>query len=291
MNNGSMIAVWGSGDSGKTTMAVKLASMLADMKKEVIVVMSDISAPDMKVILPHEKDTRSMGEIWSMPECSVDDIYKSCVVTKSDYICLLGYQNGENVFSNPDYTKENIMNVLMMLKSMVDYVIVDCVSEFAYNVLTTVALELADHVIRLGEATPKSFSFFDANLALLMDSRYKRDQHIKILSKVKSYQAREAAISHFGGVQMVLPFIEEIEYQMLAGDLFNIEINKSNRAYYSGLNKIIQMITKEENAYQKQRIKSKEKAGTKKSTQRVVIQKDKTIHKKAVFKLCRRGVS
>ena len=81
MNNGKIIAVWGSSNSGKTTTAAKLGMRLASMKKDVLIVLTDITAPDMNVLLPFEKDNCSMGDIWSSPDCNTESIYNSCMVT------------------------------------------------------------------------------------------------------------------------------------------------------------------------------------------------------------------
>jgi MinD-like ATPase involved in chromosome partitioning or flagellar assembly len=257
LSNGKLIAVWGNNSCGKTTTAAQLASQLAEKNQEVLLVLTDITAPDMKVILPHEKNTRSMGNIWSTPDCSIDAIYKACVVTDSDNICLLGYRNSENVFTNPDYTKDNIMDVFMKLKSIVDYVIVDCASEFAYNVLTTVALEMADKVLRLGEATPKAFSFFNSNLTLLLDSRYKSGQHIKVLSKVKSFQPKELAINHYGGIDVELPYAEAIERKIMEGELLKLTSDKGTKAYNAGLIKIMDLLNEPDMIRVKQTVKEK----------------------------------
>jgi MinD-like ATPase involved in chromosome partitioning or flagellar assembly len=243
MTDGKIIAVWGSSNSGKTTTAAKLAVKLASMKKDVLIVLTDITAPDINVVLPFEKEVCSMGDIWSTPDCNVDSIYNSCMVTNWDNICILGYKTGENVFSYPEYTKESIISTFLFLKGLVDYVIVDCISSFAYNVLSTVALEIADEVIRLGEATPKSFAFFHSNLSLLTDSRYRVSRHIKVLSKAKDYYAKEAAVNIMGGIDAELPYVEEIEYQMLTGDLLVDETQKSRKDYNSGIEAIIQRIT------------------------------------------------
>ncbi len=312
MNNGKMIAVWGSGGSGKTTTAVKLAALLAEKKKEVILVLTDIIAPDLSVLLPFAKDMRSMGHIWALP-CNTDTILKSLVTTKSDYIGILGYKNGENVFSHPDYAKENILDIYTKLKTMADYIIVDCVPEFAYNVLTTVALELADSVIRLGEATTKSFSFFDANLPLLTDSRYKVEQHIRVLTKVKSNQAKEAALSHYGGVLVELPFTEELETQILEGELFTLSSSKGMKNITNSLDHIIQAVTETpalESQLQpkinatkqgKEKINLKRKSGSadksreSDGTSNKILKADKSKHKdekkKNPFKLLRKEVS
>lgn len=242
MSDGKLIAIWGSKGSGKTTTAVKVASKLAEMKKETILILTDILAPDINVLMPARKDINSMGDLWSTPDCSIDTILKTCNVTDSKYLAVLSYKSGENIFSHSEYTKENIMDIFMKLKTVADYIIVDCVEAFPWNVLTTVSLELADKVIRLGEATLKSFSFYDSNLLLLKDSRYKIDQHYKVLAKVKSNQAKDNSISHFGGVQSELPFANELEKQMLEGELFKQTDSREMKQYNEGILRILNFI-------------------------------------------------
>ncbi len=263
MNNGKMIAVWGNKGSGKTTTAVKLAVRLAAMKKEVIVVLTEITAPDINVLLPFARDINTMGNLWATPDCSMEAIYKACNSTNSNYLGILAYKSGENVFSYPDYTKDNIMDIFMKLKNMADYIIVDCVDVFAYNVLTTVALELADKVIRMGEATTKAFSFFDSNLPLLQDSRYKSGQHYKVLAKVKSYQAKDATVSQYGSINAELPYVEELEHQTLEGELFKQLDTKVMKGYNIGLERILTFII-DEGSEENEMIKISEKKEVKK---------------------------
>lgn len=240
--DGKVIAVWGSPGSGKTTVSIKLARMFAKLNKDVLVVFTDIIAPDMPVLFPDKKDLLTMGNLWNNPNCNSDLILKACQATQSDRICFLGYKAGENVFSYSEYTKENVYSVYNELGSLADYVIVDCVSYFAYNMLSAVALECADKVIRLGEATLKSFSFFDSNMQLIAtDGRYKTDEHIRVLSKTKSFQARELAKSKLG-TQYELPYTEELEMGMLNGSLFSKVLDKE---YQSGMKPIIDRLESE----------------------------------------------
>lgn len=63
--HGGVLAVWGSPGSGKTTLAVKLAKYLADRKKNVVLLLCDMTAPMLPCICPpadleHEK---SLGSI------------------------------------------------------------------------------------------------------------------------------------------------------------------------------------------------------------------------------------
>lgn len=240
--NGKLIAVWGSRDSGKTTLSVKLANELAKKQMESLIVLTDVNVPNLKCILPFEKEIKSMGNVWITQDADENAIYNACMVTPSEYICLMGYAPGENAFSYSDSTKNNVFKIYEEMKTMVDYVIVDCVPNLAYNMLTAVALEVADKVIRLGEADVQSFSFFDSSLALLKDPRFEAEEHIKVLGKVRSTQPVEAAASYLG-CDVELPYVEEFKQQMMEGKLFD---SVSSPQYNAGVTKLLDHLLKEE---------------------------------------------
>jgi Mrp family chromosome partitioning ATPase len=50
--NGGILAVWGSPGSGKTVTAVKLAKALADKKRNVALLLCDMTAPMLPCICP-----------------------------------------------------------------------------------------------------------------------------------------------------------------------------------------------------------------------------------------------
>jgi MinD superfamily P-loop ATPase len=66
--HGGVLAVWGSPGSGKTTVAVKLAKYLADKKKNVVLVLCDMTAPMLPGICsPSELECeKSLGSILSV---------------------------------------------------------------------------------------------------------------------------------------------------------------------------------------------------------------------------------
>ena len=64
-DSGGMLAVWGSPGSGKTVTAVKIAKMLSAKKKNVILLLCDMTAPMLPCICsPDELECeRSLGNI------------------------------------------------------------------------------------------------------------------------------------------------------------------------------------------------------------------------------------
>ena len=50
LQEGGVVAVWGSPGSGKTTMAVKIAKYLADKKRNVVLLLCDMTAPMLPCI-------------------------------------------------------------------------------------------------------------------------------------------------------------------------------------------------------------------------------------------------
>lgn len=220
--SGQILAVWGNPGAGKTTMSIKLACELAERSKNSIVILSDITAPDMNVLLPFEKNEKSMGGLFTNTELKEKEIINHCVITSNPYISFLGYRHGENIFSNPQPTKGGILEVLQSTKNIVDFVIIDCIADFPNNILSTVALEVADTVFRLCESDLKAFSFFDSNLPMLADNRFHIENHLKVLSKGKWFQAKDAAVTKYGGIDYFLDYQEEIEQQLLDGNIMRL---------------------------------------------------------------------
>lgn len=106
---GGVLAVWGSPSSGKTTVAVKLAKYLAEHKKNVILVLCDMTAPMLPCIcfsssLECLKDSNrpfgSLGSILSATHVT-DHIVKNNIIThkKMAYLTMIGMLKGENEYT------------------------------------------------------------------------------------------------------------------------------------------------------------------------------------------------
>ncbi len=169
-DSGGMLAVWGSPGSGKTVTAVKIAKMLSAKKKNVILLLCDMTAPMLPCICsPDELECeRSLGNILAAARIGENLIKHNLVTLKrSNYLTVLGLLKGENEYSIPPFTEKQAIELLDGLRQIAPYVIVDCGSYIANDILSAVALMEADSVLRLANCDLKSISYFSSQLPLL----------------------------------------------------------------------------------------------------------------------------
>lgn len=208
-----MLAVWGSPGGGKTVTAVKLALELSKRKKNVVLVFTDVTAPTLPAVVSEKKlPDVSVGELLAAPGMTQEQVLKTCVpCEKNPYISFLGYKAGENVFTHAEYSKEKAVDMLVLLRHIADYVIVDCTSLLTGNVLATTALEVADDVLRVCSCDLKAISYFSSYLSLVADRKFKPEQHIKVLSNTRPYQGGSEYENSFGGVKYRLPYYNQLD--------------------------------------------------------------------------------
>ena len=149
---------------------------------------------------------------------------------------------GENIFTYSEYSKERAVDFLILLRHLADFIIVDCSSIFAYDILSAVALEMADSVVRLCNSNLKAVSYFSSYLPLLEDRKFNIDRHINVLSNAKDNEPREQIKEMYRGVKYELFFNEEIEDQFLTGELFNELKSKNSLEYSNSLKDLISLL-------------------------------------------------
>lgn len=121
-------------------------------KSSVIVVFTDIVTPTLPVVFPNfrSEDIYSVGSVLSKPDFFADDVVSNIVMTKNRMnLGYMGYKDGENRHSYPEYTEAKAKYFFNILVGIADYVIVDCMSILDFSLLTRVALENADQTVRL----------------------------------------------------------------------------------------------------------------------------------------------
>lgn len=117
--------------------------------------------------------------------------------------------------------------------------IIDCTSHISADILSTVALENADSVIRLCSPDFKGISYFASQLPCLMGRRFNPERHIKILSNFKNGQAVSEIKEFYGGIDFELPYLSEIEEQYYTAGLLEGVTSKEGKKFEHTLKVII----------------------------------------------------
>ena len=151
---------------------------------------------------------------------------------------MLGLLKGENEYSIPPFTEKQAIELLDGLRQIAPYVIVDCGSYIANDILSAVALMEADSVLRLANCDLKSISYFSSQLPLLKDAKWDADKQYKVAANVKPFQAADHIGKVLGSVTFKLPYSQELEEQYLAGNLFSDLSLKDSRAFRKELEKM-----------------------------------------------------
>lgn len=233
-SEGNTLAVWGSPSSGKTTVSVKLAHYLASRKKNVILLLCDMVSPSLPCICsPGDLvEEHSLGNVLAATHVTPSLVKEHCTFHKKyKFLTLLGMKKGENVFSYPAYSQTQAEELLRILKSMADYVIIDCGSYIAYDILSAVSLIEADRVLRLVNCNLKSISYLSSQLPLLKDKKWDADKQYRVVSNVKPNEAAGYVEQVFGRVSFSLPYSSEVETHILEGTLFKDLSQKESKGF------------------------------------------------------------
>ena len=228
-----MLAVWGSPGGGKTVTAVKLALELSKRKKKCGAGVYRCDGAHASGCGQREETAgcvrrRTAGGSRNDAGTGSQDL---CSCEKNPYISFLGYKAGENVFTHAEYSKEKAVDMLVLLRHIADYVIVDCTSLLTGNVLATTALEVADDVLRVCSCDLKAISYFSSYLSLVADRKFKPEQHIKVLSNTRPYQGGSEYENSFGGVKYRLPYLPSLEEQAATLKLLEPLSGKEAKTY------------------------------------------------------------
>jgi len=236
-----VLAVWGSPGSGKTTVSVKLAKHLADKKRNVALLLCDMTAPMLPCVCPPSglECEKSLGSILAAAHVTDTLVKQNCVTHKRyRHLLLIGMLKGENVFTYPPYSAELATELINHLRNIAPYVIIDCSSAIATDILSAVALMEADSVLRLVNCDLKSVSYLSSQLPLLRDNKWDADKQYRVASNIKPHEASEHIEQVLGNVAFKIPHSGELESQALAGDLFRDLALKESRGFRKEIEKI-----------------------------------------------------
>jgi MinD-like ATPase involved in chromosome partitioning or flagellar assembly len=241
VDEGGVLAVWGSPGSGKTVTAVKIAKYLADKRRNVALLLCDMTAPMLPCICPSSEleSERSLGSILAAAHVSENLVKHNCVTHKRlSYLVMLGMLKGENEYTYPPYAETQALELIDCLREIAPYVVIDCGSYIANDILSAISLMKADAVLRLANCDLKSVSYLSSQLPLLRDSKWDSDKQYKTASNLRPNQAGEHIGQVLGSVAFQLRHSPELEGQYLAGNLLAELSMKDSRPFRKEIERI-----------------------------------------------------
>lgn len=238
-NNASVIAVWGSPGSGKSTFSAILARYLTRDKSKAIIISPDQTAPMLPVWFPNEniENNMSLGHILTSSEINNSIIAERVKLLKSyPYVGVLAYTSGDMPLSYPDVGYDKITQTIEVVAGMVDHVVIDCTSRIT-DLFTPAAIETADVCVGIFSADLRGVSYRKAQTPLLTGEKFKFDSHLILAGSARPYYALDEMEHIFGRLDGLLPWSKEIDRAATEGVTFGAGKYCSER-YLSALRKV-----------------------------------------------------
>lgn len=235
-----LIAVWGSPQSGKTTLSVKLALALYERYKSTVILLhTDMETPVLPVILASRKadELYSVGVPLSQTEVTKDEVIRAMNTVKGKQnFALLGFKDGENADTYPRFGGQRIGSLFQVLADLADFVVADCVSSRG-NLLSDTALEKADQTLRLATPDLRCMSFYASQAPLYADPKYRLSEQAQglTLTQADIYLPVEDVKQYLKEVSFTLPYCRELRQQMEDGTLLHGVGDKKYRAKLQAL--------------------------------------------------------
>ena len=256
-SGGGILAVWGSPGCGKTVTAVKIAKHLAAQKKNTVLLLCDMTAPMMPCICPPSEleVDKSLGSIFAAQHISVNLIKHNLTTLKRlPHLTMLGLRKKENEYTYAPCTKQQAEELIRGLREIVPYVVIDCSSYIANDILSAVALMEADSVLQLASCDLKSVGYLSSQLPLLGELKWDKDKQYRdiltdknrwlrrVASNIQPFQAADRIGQVLGSVVFRLPYSQELEEQYLAGELLADLSMKDSRAFRKEIDRICEEV-------------------------------------------------
>ena len=155
---------------------------------------------------------------------------------------MLGLRKGENEYTYAPCTKHQAEELIRGLREIVPYVVIDCSSYIANDILSAVALMEADSVLQLASCDLKSVGYLSSQLPLLGELKWDKDKQYRVASNIKPFQAADRIGQVLGSVVFRLPYSQELEEQYLAGELLADLSMKDSRAFRKEIDRICEEV-------------------------------------------------
>ena len=216
---GKMIAVCGSPNCGKTTVALKLAQEIYHLKETTVMFLSpDINVPCMAYLFPNGKDSElySLGTALDKTDIYKEDVIRQTVNVKTmQNFGFLGFKLGENRYSYPRPTEDKVTQLLAVLREFSEYVIVDCSCDLD-DMVSNIAKRDCDIAVQMYSPDLKCVAYYAScvNQFLMIEGK-----KIKVMNTMENdvYLPIFETDKHFHGMDFTLPYERILRQQMITG--------------------------------------------------------------------------
>lgn len=214
-------------------------------EENTVLLLCDMTAPMMPCICsPSELEVdKSLGSIFAAQHISVNLIKHNLTTLKRlPHLTMLGLRKKENEYTYAPCTKQQAEELIRGLREIVPYVVIDCSSYIANDILSAVALMEADSVLQLASCDLKSVGYLSSQLPLLGELKWDKDKQYRVASNIKPFQAADRIGQVLGSVAFRLPYSQELEEQYLAGELLADLSMKDSRAFRKEIDRICEEV-------------------------------------------------
>ena len=236
---GKVIAVWG--DGGLTTVATALASELAAMNKQILLINTSKVLPANAVwhITAPVSTEKSIGNLFHKREITSALIARYFAIDSKQQpnIATLAYCDSENILLEDEQAPYDIfVQMIKTAQSIVDYVIVDFAKSLS-DMMALAGLQFADLQVIALTPDARGIQFFKSNMPLLSNEQFNQSARIFVANQVTN----ENDVPAFGdvikqpitaslpvdiGVRKSVAFGEFLKVTKYTGHKYNKEIKK-----------------------------------------------------------------
>lgn len=205
------------GNSGKTVFSFLLANELAQKGKKAIVISTDNQIPSFHYLMPIDKkiENKSLGKILALAVINTKSILDNMITFKrNENLGVLCYSVDESVNTYPQILESNIEALILQLKSLVDYIIVD--TQTYRNIIDQYAVKNSDNHICITTADYKGYAY---------RKRYDDELTTHILYNNNAYNPLEDIKRTFKlQVKYIMPYFKQLSYIYNGSKLEDISV-------------------------------------------------------------------
>lgn len=242
-----IVALWGSGGSGKSSLSVQIALALSRKKRNVILIDTNFVVPHCCIWFP-DISTSQLQSLSSILESEITpEGLASKIYLVNRRLGVLGYTKGELSMNSIIQRYDTAASLLHTAAALADYVIVDCQTNITQDHLTFTALEMTGYKIITCTPDLRGISFWLSNVPMLADSKYRMESAVHVLNKVRTTSPIDSIERVTGHINFALPFDIRVEKALCEGESGKLSGYDMSKPYSRVFGSLIDNITSDEN--------------------------------------------